>query len=67
MSEEITSSKTEKTVDLDSIKHFRQNSDIENFYRFIHDNNLRLEASTLMALVFKNLKKPRKRKSKVLN
>lgn len=57
-----------KTEDNSSIKQFKQNSDIENFYRFIHENNLRKEASVLMTMVAKSMKKAgRKRKAKTLN
>ncbi len=70
MSEEQNSKvEIEKSdVEAASIKHFRNNNDIETFYRFIHDNGLRREASILMELVVKNMRKAaRKKKGKVLN
>lgn len=39
-------------------RDFRRNPDIENFYRFVHDNQLRLEAYVLLkAMVAPKLKK----------
>ena len=44
----------------------RSSSDVVNFYRFIHDNNLRAEAHKLMEVILKTIKptKKRGRKSK---
>lgn len=39
------------------IKQFRQSQEVENFYRFIHDNSLRHEAKTLLEFVFEKVKK----------
>ena len=48
-------------------KNFKSNQDIESFYRFIHENNLRSEASALMQTILKTFgKKRKKRKSKVI-
>jgi hypothetical protein len=50
-----------------TIKTFRSNSDIENFYRFIHENGLRREAGMLMEYALKKVSKLRKgKKAKTL-
>ncbi len=50
-------------------KNFRQSADIENFYRFIHENDLRKEAKLIFEklhaqIKMQNKKKKAKRKSK---
>ncbi|MGE3610539.1 MAG: hypothetical protein AB7I27_13195 [Bacteriovoracaceae bacterium] len=66
-----------KTVNLDekagqapevmTIKNFRTNGDIENFYRYIHDNGLRREAFMLMEYAISKVAKAKKgKKSKNL-
>lgn len=45
-----------------TLKNFRSNADIENFYRFIHDNGLRREASVMMEYAMDKLRKARKLK-----
>jgi hypothetical protein len=45
-----------------AIKAFKASGEVENFYRFIHENNLRTEANTLMKLVLKSLTGSKKRK-----
>ena len=66
-----------KTVNLDekagqapevmTIKNFRTNGDIENFYRYIHDNGLRREAFMLMEYALSKVAKVRKgKRSKTL-
>lgn len=45
-----------------TIKNFRQNGDIENFYRYIHDNGLRREAFMLMEYAIGKVSKARKGK-----
>jgi hypothetical protein len=50
-----------------TIKNFRSNGDIENFYRYIHDNGLRREALMLMEYAISKVAKVRKgRKPKTL-
>jgi hypothetical protein len=51
-----------------TIKNFRSNGDIENFYRYIHDNGLRREAYMLMdyALSKVRVNKKNKRAAKTL-
>lgn len=45
-----------------TIKNFRSNGDIENFYRYIHDNGLRREAFMLMEYAISKVAKARKGK-----
>lgn len=47
-----------------TIKNFRTNGDIENFYRYIHDNGLRREAFMLMEYALGKVAKARKGKRK---
>ena len=44
------------------IKQFRTSQEVENFYRFIHDNSLRHEAKTLLEFVYEKVKKISKKK-----
>ena len=53
--------------ELMTIKNFRSNGDIENFYRYIHDNGLRREAFMLMEYAISKVAKVRKgKRSKTL-
>lgn len=45
-----------------TLKNFRSNGDIENFYRYIHDNGLRREAFMLMEYAISKVAKSRKGK-----
>jgi hypothetical protein len=45
-----------------TIKNFRSNGDIENFYRYIHDNGLRREAFMLMEYAISKVAKAKKGK-----
>jgi hypothetical protein len=45
-----------------TIKNFRSNGDIENFYRYIHDNGLRREAFMLMEYAISKVAKVKKGK-----
>jgi hypothetical protein len=50
-----------------TLKNFRSNGDIENFYRYIHDNGLRREAFMLMEYAISKVAKVRKgRRAKTL-
>lgn len=61
------SENTEKATDSTNIKSFRSNSDIENFYRYIHENGLRREAFMLMEYAISKVAKVKKtRKAKTL-
>ena len=43
------------------VRQFRASQDVENFYRFIHENSLRHEAKTLLEFVFEKVKKVSKK------
>lgn len=45
-----------------AIKTFKASSEVENFYRFIHDNGLRSEAKTLIEMALSHISKSKKRK-----
>jgi hypothetical protein len=61
------SENTEKAAEGTTIKNFRSNSDIENFYRYIHENGLRREAFMLMEYAISKVAKVKKtRKAKTL-
>jgi hypothetical protein len=47
-----------------TLKNFRTNGDIENFYRYIHENGLRREAFMLMDYAISKVAKARKGKRK---
>lgn len=53
---------TEKIAEPVTIKNFRSNSDIENFYRYIHENGLRREAFMLMEYAISKVAKVKKSK-----
>ena len=42
------------------LKNFRANPDVENFYRFLYENNLRKEAKTCFEAIVKAIKPPKK-------
>ncbi|MBL6989121.1 MAG: hypothetical protein ISR65_05060 [Bacteriovoracaceae bacterium] len=44
---------------------FRNNPEVENFYRFIHDNHLRREASIMLESAAEKIWGKRKRQKKV--
>ena len=44
-----------------TIKNFKTSSEVENFYRFINDNQLREEARRLVEVVLKKITPPKKR------
>ena len=43
-------------------RNFRNSPDIENFYRFVHENDLRKEAKAALELVVATIKPKKKRK-----
>ena len=49
-----------------AMKTLKSNSEVENFYRFIQENNLRSEAYILMKTVLDSINPKKKRKSKKL-
>jgi len=42
-------------------RNFRNTSEVENFYRFIHDNDMRREARALLDHVYRKLLAARKK------
>ena len=46
------------------MKAFRSSSEIENLYRFIHDNNLRTEARSLIELVVAKMSPAKKKRGR---
>lgn len=59
-----TKAKVTKEVSA-AIKSFKATSEVSDFYRFIHENNLRSETETLLKVVLKSLSGS-KRKKRVL-
>lgn len=59
-----TKAKVTKDVSA-AIKSFKATSEVETFYRFIHENNLRTETEILLKVVLKSLSGS-KRKRKIL-
>lgn len=57
MSNEIINTEVPRVV-----ANFRANADIENFYRFLYENDLRREAKTIFAKI--QNQSPSKKKSK---
>lgn len=57
-----TEEKTNVAPEAMTIKNFRSNGDIENFYRYIHDNGLRREAFMLMEYALSKVARVRKGK-----
>lgn len=45
-------------------RNFRHNPDVENFYRFVHDNQLRHEAKMLFKAILDKLKTKSKAQKK---
>ena len=44
-----------------SLKSFRKSKDLEDFYRFINENNLRREAHHALEFITNRLSKPKKK------
>lgn len=63
-----TDTTTEKAApEVMTLKNFRSNGDIENFYRYIHENGLRREAYMLMDYALSKVARVRKgKRSKTL-
>ncbi|HXH76022.1 MAG TPA: hypothetical protein VNJ08_13715 [Bacteriovoracaceae bacterium] len=62
MSKNLDITDKNPTPEVMTIKNFRTNGDIENFYRYIHDNGLRREAFMLMEYAISKVAKVRKGK-----
>lgn len=50
-----------------TIKNFKNSAEVENFYRFINDNGLRVEAKKLIEVVLKQITPVKKRGRKKSN
>ena len=63
-----TTEETTNTVSsaVKKLKGFKASSDIENFYRFVYENNLRREAGVLLKSIVSEVLSKSKRKSKKL-
>ena len=57
---EITNDSAAQAEKLSPLKNVRANPDVENFYRFIYENNLRKEAKLCLEAVVKALKPAKK-------
>ncbi len=55
--------KAQEEIQQKGFRNFRSNVDVENFYRFVHENDLRREAKMLLDVIFsRSGKAPKKRK-----
>lgn len=54
--------KSAPVAEVMTLKNFRSNGDIENFYRYIHDNGLRREAFMMMEYAISKVAKVKKGK-----
>jgi uncharacterized protein YehS (DUF1456 family) len=63
MTKVVTEIAKDDTPEVMTLKNFRaNNSDIENFYRFVHENGLRREAGMMLDYALDKLRKARKNK-----
>lgn len=62
MSQDVAKSQEELPVK--GIRSFRSNVDVENFYRFVHENNLRREAKMLLDIAYAQIVKSQKKRKK---
>lgn len=44
-----------------TIKNFKTASEVQDFYRFVHENGLRVEAKKLVEIVLKKITPPKRR------
>ena len=58
--ETVNTENTGASEKVSPLKSFRSNPDVENFYRFIYENNLRKEAKTCFEAIVKAIKPPKK-------
>lgn len=66
---ETNNPELEQVEKVSPIKSFRSNPDVENFYRFVYENNLRKEAKACFEAivdVLRPVKKNRGRKKKTV-
>ena len=59
-----TTTTTETTDAVKPVRNFRNSPDIENFYRFIHENDLRREAKMIFEAINAKVNKSAKKKSR---
>lgn len=67
MANTATISTTETTtpeVAKTGMRGFRSSADIENFYRFVHENRLRVEAKMILETIYKAMGGGKKKKAK---
>jgi hypothetical protein len=64
MTEMTTPNDKNAAPEVMTLKNFRSNGDIENFYRYIHENGLRREAFMLMEYALSKVARVRKGKRK---
>lgn len=61
----MTTTTTAESVEtIKPVRNFRNSPDIENFYRFIHENDLRREAKMIFEAINAKVNKSSKRKSR---
>lgn len=61
----MTTTTTAESVEtVKPVRNFRNSPDIENFYRFIHENDLRREAKMIFEAINAKVNKTSKRKSR---
>lgn len=61
MSTETTTKTQAEEIQQKGFRNFRTNVDVENFYRFVHENDLRREAKILLDHIFSRTKKGAKK------
>ncbi len=66
MAKANTSTDAEQVENTGGVRGFRSSADIENFYRFVHENGLRREAAMILDKIHSviGVKKRRGRKAK---
>ena len=63
MTKVVVETTKEEAPEVMTLKNFRaNNTDIENFYRFVHESGLRREAATMLEYAIDRLRKARKNK-----
>lgn len=60
----MSTTTTENAESVKPVRNFRSSPDIENFYRFVHENDLRREAKMIFEAINAKINKPSKRKSR---
>jgi len=68
MTKAVVETEKEAAPEVMTLKNFRaNNTDIENFYRFVHENGLRREAGMMLEYAIDRLRKTRKNKRAAKN